>query len=160
MSIATVQAALRNDCPEMTIRKTDCGEYRVTFTMAAIMAAYPDMGRTDAIAKAESLAAYESDITAAYETAKAMARTGLTAQASVDAFVPMLRRDVASAPAVAPAPAPASKSVSITMGWRACLPMLLAVYTDGNVEGRKYALEELARMATIADSASNRESVA
>lgn len=77
LTLTTVRAMLRNECPGIVIRKNDCGEYRVTFTLVAIRSAYPAMSRQEAIEKAESLAAYESDIESAYETALAMARVGL-----------------------------------------------------------------------------------
>lgn len=76
-SLSAVRATLRETAPGMTIRKDDCGEYRVTFTLDAIAAVFPAMSRVELIAKAESLASYDSDITGAYETAKSMFRTGL-----------------------------------------------------------------------------------
>lgn len=76
-TLAAVRATLAEHAPGLTIRKEDCGEYRVTFTQEAIAAAFPEMTRAERIEKAESLAAYESDITSAYETGKAMFRTGL-----------------------------------------------------------------------------------
>ena len=46
-----------------------------------------------------------------------------------------------------------SKFIDITPTWAGLLPALLALYTDGNSQGRKYALEELQRLAAIADRA-------
>lgn len=76
-SLSAVREALAAHAPGITIRKEDCGEYRVTFTQEAIAAAFPDMTRAERIEKAESLASYDSDICGAYETGKAMFRTGL-----------------------------------------------------------------------------------
>lgn len=76
LTLTTVRAMLRNECPDIVIRKNDCGEYRVTFSQTAIQSAYPAMSRQEAIEKAESLAAHESDIESAYETALAIARVG------------------------------------------------------------------------------------
>lgn len=76
-SLSAVREALAAHAPGITIRKEDCGEYRVTFTQEAIAAAFPGMTRAERIEKAESLASYDSDICAAYETGKAMFRTGL-----------------------------------------------------------------------------------
>lgn len=76
-SLSAVRETLRETAPGITIRKEDCGEYRVTFTQEAIAAAFPTMTRAERIEKAEALASYDSDICAAYETGKAMFRTGL-----------------------------------------------------------------------------------
>lgn len=76
-SLSAVREMLRETAPGITIRKEDCGEYRVTFTQEAIAAAFPAMTRAERIEKAEALASYDSDICAAYETGKAMFRTGL-----------------------------------------------------------------------------------
>ncbi len=43
------------------------------------------------------------------------------------------------------------KTVDITPTWEAILPALLAVIENGNFEGRKVAIEELTRMAQLAD---------
>ncbi len=67
-SLSAVREALAAHAPGITIRKEDCGEYRVTFTQEAIAAAFPDMTRAERIEKAESLASYDSDICGAYET--------------------------------------------------------------------------------------------
>lgn len=76
-SLSAVRETLRETAPGITIRKEDCGEYRVTFTQEAIAAAFPAMTRAERIEKAEALASYDSDICAVYETGKAMFRTGL-----------------------------------------------------------------------------------
>lgn len=76
-SLSAVREALAAHAPGITIRKDESGEYRVTFTQEAIAAAFPGMTRAERIEKAESLASYDSDICAAYETGKAMFRVGL-----------------------------------------------------------------------------------
>lgn len=76
-SLSAVREALAAHAPGITIRKDDCGEYRVTFTQEAIAAAFPGMTRAERIEKAEALASYDSDICGAYETGKAMFRVGL-----------------------------------------------------------------------------------
>lgn len=45
------------------------------------------------------------------------------------------------------------RTIDITPTWRGCLPILLEVFENGTPEGRKMALEELHRMALIADEA-------
>src|SRR5690606_1531309 len=77
LTIAAAKAALAARAPAMTLRKTDGGDFRVTFTQAAIAAAFPAMTRAELIEKAESLAAYESDAESALATGLAMAETGL-----------------------------------------------------------------------------------
>lgn len=44
------------------------------------------------------------------------------------------------------------RTIDCTPTWAAILPALLAAVTDGTAEGQRIAREELARMATIADS--------
>jgi hypothetical protein len=43
------------------------------------------------------------------------------------------------------------KTIDITPTWEGILPALLAVIENGNFEGRKIALEEITRMAQLAD---------
>ena len=50
------------------------------------------------------------------------------------------------------------KTVNITPTWEAILPALLAVIENGNFEGRKVAIEEITRMAQIADMAIKQKS--
>lgn len=45
------------------------------------------------------------------------------------------------------------KTITIKMGWREALQICLASYENGTAEGRKIALEELNRMADVADKA-------
>lgn len=132
-SLSAVRETLRETAPGITIRKEDCGEYRVTFTQEAIAAAFPAMTRAERIEKAEALASYDSDICAAYETGKAMFRTGLN-PATVE-------------PEAAPV-----RTIDMTPTWAAILPALLAAVTDGTPTGQAIARKELARMASIADS--------
>lgn len=132
-SLSAVRETLRETAPGITIRKEDCGEYRVTFTQEAIAAAFPAMTRAERIEKAEALASYDSDICAAYETGKAMFRTGLN-PATVE-------------PEAAPV-----RTIDMTPTWAAILPALLAAVTDGTPTGQAIARKELARMAEIADS--------
>lgn len=49
------------------------------------------------------------------------------------------------------------KYITLTPTWSGLLPALLALYVDGNAQGRKYALEELQRLAAIADRAVSNE---
>lgn len=51
------------------------------------------------------------------------------------------------------APAKQVESIDMTPTWEGLLAALLAVYCDGNADGRKFALAELTRMAKAADSA-------
>ena len=76
-TVAQVREMLRASAPGITFRREESGEFRVTFTQAAIAAAFPELSRAELIAKAESLAAYESDADSVLETGLAMARTGL-----------------------------------------------------------------------------------
>lgn len=165
-SLSAVRATLAETAPDMVIRKDDSGEYRVTFSQAAIARAFPAMTRPELIAKAESLAAYESDICDAYETAKAMYRTGLSAEAP--AALPPLFDESVSVDALAPSPegrelarplaeitgepeAPAVQVIDMTPTWAAILPLLRAGIENGTPEGRRIAGAELARMAALAD---------
>lgn len=43
------------------------------------------------------------------------------------------------------------RTINIAPTWRSILPVLLAAYADGTATGRALALEELKRMAAIAD---------
>lgn len=48
-------------------------------------------------------------------------------------------------------PTSKSQTINVTPTWEAILPLLLAVYTDGNFTGRKESEAELRRMAQLAD---------
>ncbi len=43
------------------------------------------------------------------------------------------------------------RTINIAPTWRSILPVLLAAYADGTATGQALALEELKRMAAIAD---------
>ena len=43
------------------------------------------------------------------------------------------------------------QTINITPTWEQILPALLAVIENGNFEGRKMAIEEITRMAQLAD---------
>lgn len=169
-TLAAVRATLAEHAPDMVIRKVDGGEFRVTFSLVAIAAAFPAMTRAELIEKAESLAAYESDIESAYETGKAMYRTGLKpeaeAAAPVDSPVRVnLRRQRDAMAAIADAENPATvavKTIDCTPTWAAVLPLLRAAIENGTPEGRRIAWGELSRMAEAADNwnASNRDAAA
>jgi hypothetical protein len=45
-----------------------------------------------------------------------------------------------------------SKFVKFEMTWESTLPLLLAILADGDSKGRKFAREELQRMARAADA--------
>lgn len=144
-SLRDVRATLAEHAPGLTIRKEDCGEYRVTFTQEAIAAAFPNMDRVARIAKAEALASYESDIRDAYETAKAMYRTGLRADSTIEGLP--------AEPATAEA-APAAfigETIDMTPTWAAVAPIFVACLEDGTETGRRSARLELNRMAGLAD---------
>jgi hypothetical protein len=44
------------------------------------------------------------------------------------------------------------RTINVAPTWTGMLPMLLALYTDATPDARAFALEELQRMARIADS--------
>ncbi len=136
-ALRDVRATLAEYAPGITIRKEDCGEYRVTFTQAAISTAFPAMTRPELIEKAESLAVYESDIFAAYETGKAMHRTGL---APVAAPVDEIQTD-----------AKGRQFIDCTPTWQAVVPVFIAALESGTETGRNAARIELTRMARLAD---------
>ena len=48
------------------------------------------------------------------------------------------------------------KSIRIALTWEGCLPMLLAAYEDGTPQDRAIALDELRRMAMVADASVER----
>lgn len=54
-------------------------------------------------------------------------------------------------PAATPAPPQLPTMIDVTPTWSAILPLLLAVYKDGNFHGIKEAEGELRRMAELAD---------
>jgi hypothetical protein len=50
-----------------------------------------------------------------------------------------------------------SESIKVEMTWESTLPLLLLVLEDGDAKGRKFAREELQRMARAADVAAQAE---
>lgn len=147
-TLAAIRAELAEKAPGIVIRKTESGEYRVTFAQVAIAAAFPAMTRAELIEKAESLAAYESDICEAYETGKAMARVGLANTPAESALPPADHE--ADAGEIEPA-APAPRTIAIEMSWKGAAGIIGAALENGTGEGRRAARVELARMADLAD---------
>ena len=45
-----------------------------------------------------------------------------------------------------------AETIDATPTWEGILPLLLTAHEDGNAQGRKIALEELTRMAKLADA--------
>lgn len=144
-SLSAVRETLRETAPGITIRKEDCGEYRVTFTQEAIAAAFPAMTRAERIEKAEALASYDSDICAAYETGKAMFRTGLNPATAEN-----------EAPAATEAKAdeadkPGREYIDMTPTWAAMAGTFRLVIENGNAEGRESMWQEIGRALALAD---------
>lgn len=152
ISLKAAREMLAAHAPGIVIRKTDCGEYRVTFAQAAIAAAFPEMSRAELIEKAEALACYESDIAEAYESGKAMYRVGLARPAEAAPVLEIEKTERLPAPPVSrPAEAAPVRTIDATPTWAAILPMLRLAIENGTAEGRAIAWEELARMAGAAD---------
>lgn len=159
-SLKSVREMLAAHAPGIVIRKAEGGEYRVTFTQAALTAAFPEMTRAELIEKAEALACYESDIAEAYESGKAMYRVGLARPAEA---APAHDFDNADSPCPCgagpheahkpfrPAEAAPVRTIYATPTWAAILPMLRLAIENGTADGRAIAWEELARMAGAAD---------
>lgn len=139
-SLSAVREALAAHAPGITIRKEDCGEYRVTFTQEAIAAAFPGMTRAERIEKAESLASYDSDICGAYETGKAMFRTGLN-PATVEP----------EAPAASEADKPGREYIDMTPLWAEMESTFRLLIENGNAEGRRTAWAEIGKALRLAD---------
>lgn len=76
MSLASVRRYVAAKAPLIHVTCAD-GEFRITFTQAAIRAAFPELTAAQCLDKAEWIAAYESDAESAMDTAEAMARVGL-----------------------------------------------------------------------------------
>lgn len=156
VTLSAAKAALAERAPGITLRKAEGGDFRVTFTLDAIAAAFPAMTRAELIEKAESLASYDSDICAAYETGKAMFRVGLvpatatpeeTAAREAAADMGFATETVSESPVVIGK----VRTIDATPTWAGILPMLRAAVENGTAEGRRIAWEELARMAEAAD---------
>jgi hypothetical protein len=139
LTIAAAKAALAARAPAMTLRKTDGGDFRVTFTQAAIAAAFPAMTRAELIEKAESLAAYESDAESALATGLAMAETGLQpAPATADEAAPEADK-------------PGREYIDMTPTWAAMESTFRLLIENGNAEGRRTAWAEIAKALRLAD---------
>lgn len=139
LTIAAAKAALAARAPAMTLRKTDGGDFRVTFTQAAIAAAFPAMTRAELIEKAESLAAYESDAESALATGLAMAETGLQpAPATADEAAPEADK-------------PGREYIDMTPTWAAMESTFRLLIENGNAEGRRTAWGEIAKALRLAD---------
>lgn len=135
LTLSAARAALAERAPGLTIRKTDCGEFRVTFTQAAIAAAFPAMTRAEMIEKAESLAAYETDAAAALETGLAMSAAGLSP----------------AEPEAATAEPEAAGYVDMTPTWASMGAMFRLVIENGSPEGRESIWAEINRALALAD---------
>lgn len=83
LTLAQIREILSAEAPQIVIRKAD-GEFRITFTQAAIAETFPGLSRAELIEKAESLAAYESDAESALAAGRAMARVGLAPRKALD----------------------------------------------------------------------------
>lgn len=139
LTIAAAKAALAARAPAMTLRKTDGGDFRVTFTQAAIAAAFPAMTRAELIEKAESLAAYESDAESALATGLVMAETGLQpAPATADEAAPEADK-------------PGREYIDMTPTWAAMESTFRLLIENGNTEGRRTAWAEIAKALRLAD---------
>lgn len=140
VTLSAAKAALAERAPGITLRKAEGGDFRVTFTLDAIAAAFPGMTRPELIEKAESLAAYESDAESALATGLAMAETGLQpAPATAEA---------------APAPEadkPGREYIDMTPTWAAMESTFRLLIENGNAEGRRTAWAEIAKALRLAD---------
>lgn len=140
LTLSAAKAALAARAPGITLRKAEGGDFRVTFTLDAIAAAFPAMTRAELIEKAESLAAYESDAESALATGLAMAETGLQpAPATAEA---------------APAPEadkPGREYIDMTPTWAAMESTFRLLIENGNAEGRRTAWAEIAKALRLAD---------
>lgn len=140
LTLSAAKAALAERAPGITLRKAEGGDFRVTFTLDAIAAAFPGMTRPELIEKAESLAAYESDAESALATGLAMAETGLQpAPATAEA---------------APAPEadkPGREYIDMTPTWAAMESTFRLLIENGNAEGRRTAWGEIGKALRLAD---------
>lgn len=146
-TFAAVKAQLAETAPTMTIRKTSDSEYRVTFRIDAIRAAFPEITAAAKLSeKAESLAAYESDLVDAYETAKAMYRVGLVSDVQPATAQPSetdsgIRMDEKTG----------RRYIDMTPTWSAMLSTFRMLVENGDATGRATAWQEIGRMAALAD---------
>lgn len=139
LTLSAARAALAERAPGITLRKAEGGDFRVTFTQAAIAAAFPAMTRAELIEKAESLAAYESDAESALATGLAMAETGLQpAPATADEAAPEADK-------------PGREYIDMTPTWAAMESTFRMLIENGNAEGRRTAWGEIAKALRLAD---------
>lgn len=140
VTLSAAKAALAARAPGITLRKAEGGDFRVTFTLDAIAAAFPAMTRPELIEKAESLAAYENDAESALATGLAMAETGL--------------RPAPATAEAAPAPEadkPGREYIDMTPTWAAMESTFRLLIENGNAEGRRTAWGEIAKALRLAD---------
>ncbi len=139
LTLSAARAALAERAPGITLRKAEGGDFRVTFTQAAIAAAFPAITRAELIEKAESLAAYESDAESALATGLAMAETGLQpAPATADEAAPEADK-------------PGREYIDMTPTWAAMESTFRMLIENGNAEGRRTAWGEIAKALRLAD---------
>lgn len=139
VTLSAAKAALAARAPGITLRKAEGGDFRVTFTLDAIAAAFPEMSRPELIEKAESLAAYESDAESALATGLAMAETGLRpAPATADEAAPEADK-------------PGREYIDMTPTWAAMESTFRLLIENGNAEGRRTAWGEIAKALRLAD---------
>lgn len=144
-SLSALRSAMATAAPDMVARCND-GEYRVTFSLVAIAAAFPDWTRAEMIDKAESVAAYETDAESALATAIAMTAIGLR-----PAPLKLTGSTATAEPAARDDGAKVVGFIDMTPTWAEMLPVMLLVMTDGNATGRASIKIELERMAALAD---------
>lgn len=140
LALSAARAALAERAPGITLRKAEGGDFRVTFTQAAIAAAFPAMTRAELIEKAESLAAYESDAESALATGLAMAETGLQPAPATAGAKPAPEADK-----------PGREYIDMTPTWAAMESTFRMVIENGNAEGRRTAWGEIAKALRLAD---------
>jgi len=140
VTLSAAKAALAERAPGITLRKAEGGDFRVTFTLDAIAAAFPGMTRPELIEKAESLAAYESDAESALATGLAMAETGLQPSPATAEAAPAPEADK-----------PGREYIDMTPTWAAMESTFRLLIENGNAEGRRTAWAEIGKALRLAD---------
>lgn len=140
VTLSAAKAALAERAPGITLRKAEGGDFRVTFTLDAIAAAFPGMTRPELIEKAESLAAYESDAESALATGLAMAETGLQPAPATAEAKPAPEADK-----------PGREYIDMNPTWAAMESTFRVLIENGNAEGRRTAWGEIAKALRLAD---------
>ncbi len=140
-NFTALKAAVAKAAPALSVTKTDFAEVRVTFRESAIADIFPLMTRAERIEKMESLAAYESDYDSAYETALAMAATGVKPD-GVPALPPALEETVKHG----------LTYIDATPTWESMTMLFVALIENGDSKGRATAISEMKRLAAFADS--------